>query len=107
MYPTKLLLNVLPVVSAAVVAGARVVPGSDEPGPVLAAVASFVAPRPAATTVESGNSVASRTTAALRAFTKTVGPLSHPKALETAFRGYFAFKEAHSDEVKKPYLYFV
>jgi hypothetical protein len=36
-----------------------------------------------------------------------VRPLSHPRALDDAFRGYFAFKAAHPDEVRKPYLYFV
>jgi hypothetical protein len=36
-----------------------------------------------------------------------VRPLSHPKALETAFRSYFAFKAGHPDQVTKPYLYFV
>ena len=33
--------------------------------------------------------------------------LSHPQALEDAFKSYFAYKTAHPDEVKKPYLYFV
>ncbi|MEO5904671.1 MAG: murein L,D-transpeptidase catalytic domain-containing protein, partial [Gemmatimonadaceae bacterium] len=36
-----------------------------------------------------------------------VEPLSHPRALEEAFHGYFAYKTAHPDDVKKPYLYFV
>ena len=107
MLPTKLLLNTLSAVTAAVVVGARVVPASGEPGPVLAAAASWVAPKSHVTAEESGTSVASRTTAAVRAFAKAVRPLSHPKALETAFRGYFAFKEAHPAEVRKPYLYFV
>jgi hypothetical protein len=44
---------------------------------------------------------------ALRAFQSAVHPLSHARALEEAFRGYFAFKTAHPDEVRKPYLYFV
>lgn len=34
-------------------------------------------------------------------------PLSSPRALEDAFRSYFAFKTAHPDQVRKPYLYFV
>ena len=33
--------------------------------------------------------------------------LSRPEALETAFKSYFAYKTAHPNEVKKPYLYFV
>jgi hypothetical protein len=36
-----------------------------------------------------------------------VRKLSHPEALEDAFKSYFAFKTAHPDEVKKPLLYFV
>jgi hypothetical protein len=47
------------------------------------------------------------TKAALDAFKSVVRPLSHPMALEDAFRSYFAFKSAHPDQVTKPYLYFV
>jgi hypothetical protein len=47
------------------------------------------------------------TNAAVGALGSAVRPLSHPQALATAFRSYFAFKTAHPDEVKKPYLYFV
>jgi hypothetical protein len=47
------------------------------------------------------------TKAALDAFKSVVRPLSHPLALEDAFRSYFAFKSAHPNEVKKPLLYFV
>ena len=47
------------------------------------------------------------TTAALNAFSGIVRSLSRPEALETAFKSYFAFKSAHPNEVKKPYLYFV
>src|SRR5882762_3153791 len=51
--------------------------------------------------------IASRTRAAVHAFSDAVRPLSHPKALETALRSYYAFKAAHPDEVSKAYLYFV
>jgi L,D-transpeptidase catalytic domain len=47
------------------------------------------------------------TKAALNAFKSMVRPLSHPMALEDAFKSYFAFKSAHPNEVKKPLLYFV
>jgi hypothetical protein len=47
------------------------------------------------------------TKAALDAFKSVVRPLSHPMALEDAFRSYFAFKTAHPDQVKNPYFYFV
>jgi hypothetical protein len=33
--------------------------------------------------------------------------MSHPRALEDAFRSYFAYRAANPDRVKKPYLYFV
>lgn len=51
--------------------------------------------------------VASRTTRALSAFASSVRGLSHPRALESALRSYFAFQASHPDEVKKPLLYFV
>jgi len=51
--------------------------------------------------------VSSKTRAAVRALSAAVRPLSHPKALETAFRSYFAYKAAHPDAVSKPFLYFV
>jgi len=62
-------------------------------------------------TSTAGHSVSSplavATKTALDAFKAAVRPLSHPMALESAFRSYFAFKSAHPDEVKKPLLYFV
>lgn len=48
-----------------------------------------------------------KSSAAVRAFATAVRPLSHPKALEAAFRSYFAYEAAHPDDVKKPLLYFV
>lgn len=48
-----------------------------------------------------------KSSAAVRAFAAAVRPLSHPKALEAAFRSYFAYEAAHPGEVKKPLLYFV
>lgn len=82
--------------------GARFAPKSDASGPVLTAAVSAVR----------GNGfepsgLASATKAALGAFAAAVRPLSHPQALEDAFRGYFAYKAAHPGEVKKPFLYFV
>jgi hypothetical protein len=45
--------------------------------------------------------------AALEVFSGLIPKLSHPRALEDAFRSYFAYKAAHPDEVRKPYFYFV
>ena len=53
------------------------------------------------------SAVSTRTNDALRAFKSSVRPLSHPKALETAFRSYFAYQAAHPGRVRNPYLYFV
>ena len=52
-------------------------------------------------------SIASATQRAISALADVVRPLSAPKALESAFRSYFAFKTAHPNEVRNPYLYFV
>src|SRR6185295_15632490 len=43
----------------------------------------------------------------LNALMSAVRGLSHPRALETAFNAYYAYKAQHPNEVTKPYLYFV
>jgi hypothetical protein len=55
----------------------------------------------------SSSGIGAKATDALAALGNVVRPLSHPKALESAFKGYFAFLSKHPDEVRKPYLYFV
>jgi L,D-transpeptidase catalytic domain len=111
MRPPRYLQNILVGASALLLAGAYFVPGHDQNGPVLNAAVSFVSAKPATTTSTGAPSVPSAiaavTKAALDAFTGVVGPLSRPQALEDAFHSYFAYKTAHPDEVKKPYLYFV
>ena len=109
------LKNGLVVMLAFVCVGARVVPGADKPGPVFKAATSLVAaPRidsalasVAAKATTAANPLASKTASAIEALASAVRPLSHPKALETAFRSYFAYATAHPNEVKKPLLYFV
>jgi hypothetical protein len=44
---------------------------------------------------------------AMAAFDEIIGPLSHPEALHVATGAYFAHRDAHPDEVRKPWLYFV
>jgi len=44
---------------------------------------------------------------AIDALDDAVGPLSTPDALTDAVHSYFAFKAAHPDDVRNPYLYFV
>jgi len=108
------LKNGLIVALAFVCVGARVVPGAEKPGPVFKAATSIVAAPVdsavatlAAKATAATNPLASKTATALQALASAVRPLSHPKALETAFRSYFAYSTAHPGEVKKPILYFV
>ena len=51
--------------------------------------------------------IAALTRRAVDALADVVGPLSTPDALTDAVRSYFAFKTAHPDDVRNPYLYFV
>ena len=94
---------------ALILAGARLIPSADSRGiALLGATPLMAANRPVVTpTALSGNGLLEKSTAALRALASAVRPLSHPKALETAFRSYFAYMAAHPNDVKKPVLYFV
>jgi len=113
----KYLQNGLIGATAVVIAGARLVPGTEHNGPVITAAAKIVAGdstraakalnATAVVTRATESTVLLNTNSALTALQAAVRPLSHPKALETAFRSYFAYKAQHSDEVRKPYLYFV
>ncbi len=89
--------------------GARFIPGADPHAPVRFGAATLTAGTrsagPADKTTRDG--LLAKSSAAVRAFAAAVRPLSHPKALEAAFRSYFAYTAAHPDEVKKPLLYFV
>jgi hypothetical protein len=89
--------------------GSRFVPGTDQNGPILSAAVAFAAtPRPADSTgIKVLDALSTKTAVALNAIQTAVRPLSHPKALETAFHSYFAYTSSHPDEVKKPLLYFV
>jgi len=93
---------------ALICAGARLVPGTDQHGPVFGKVATLVAAeRPHFTTNLANGNATAKIDSAIRVFASVVGPLSHPKALETAFKSYFAYTSSHADEVRKPLLYFV
>lgn len=94
---------------ALVLVGARIVPGAEGRGPVLSGAASLLAGTryPSPLDGRTSSALVLKATEAVRVFATAVRPLSHPKALETAFRSYFAYKAAHPDEVKKPLLYFV
>jgi hypothetical protein len=111
MRPPKYLQNVLLGATALIVAGAHFVPDRGENGPVLNAAVTFVSGTPAAkTATPAANTmvgVAEFAKSAVVALSGAVRQLSTPQALEDAFRGYFAYKAAHPNEVTKPYLYFV
>lgn len=106
-------LNGLIGVTAAILVGAQVVPGgSTELRPVIglpatAGVANSAATAPTSADSAPLNAILTKVNDAAEALSQVVRPLSHPAALKTAFRGYFAFLATHADEVKKPYLYFV
>jgi hypothetical protein len=99
---TTLVQHALIVATAAFVASG-LLQGSYEPGPVLAAATDLLAGNGAG----SDRAVSKKTKAAVEAFASEVRGLSHQKALETAFRSYFAFKTQYPHRVTKPYLYFV
>jgi hypothetical protein len=105
------LINGLMGMSAGLFVGAPLIDGSEQSGPVLKAAVAFVSPKDSASSAGSAGravtGVLSRTNEALEAFMSAVRRSSHPKALETAFRSYFAHKATHPHEVTKPYLYFV
>ena len=100
--------NVLIGATAAAFVGAPHSPAFNQNGPVLNAAIIFVTEKgPADVRVETFAAAKPESEVALEALKSVVGPLSHPRALEEAFHGYFAYKTAHPADVKKPYLYFV
>jgi hypothetical protein len=105
----KYLKNGLIGAFALILAGARLNHGADSPGSALFGPATLMAGnRPIASVDGSAEGgFLAKSSAAVRALAAAVRPLSHPKALESAFRSYFAYMAAHPDEVKKPLLYFV
>jgi hypothetical protein len=104
----KYLKNGLIGAFALILAGSRLIPGSQQ-GTALFGPATLVAGTrlPVSTDGSAKEVLLAKSSAAVRAFAAAVRPLSHPKALETAFRSYFAYTAAHPDEVRKPLLYFV
>jgi len=96
-------------VAAAVLFGtARLVPGHEVNGPVLTA-ATWFARGTADTSLKriTAEPAMPAIKAALAALTSSVTKLSHPRALQDAFRGYYTYRAAHPKDVKRPYLYFV
>jgi hypothetical protein len=112
MTPDRTVQGFIVAAAAAIVVGGQVWGSREKAGPVLTAAAAFVRGDSTADSASSpktatASPLASNTTAALTKLSSLVRPLSHPKALATAFNSYFAFKAEHPDEVTKPDLYFV
>jgi hypothetical protein len=109
--PPRYLQNVLIGATAVLVVGARLVPHVNQPEPAFDNSVTLVSQRPdSSATADSTVRSSSRgklASAALSALSNVVRPLSRPHALENAFTSYFAYKSAHPEDVKKPYLYFV
>jgi len=102
--------------TAALFVGARLVPGNGTAEPVSAAASAIVHPTASASYVvaavapkaaPAANTVAGATRTAIGALAPSVKRLSADRALEDAFRSYFAFKAANPSQIKKPFLYFV
>lgn len=111
MHLRSILMNTLLGGTAAIFGGARLVPGSDANGPIVRSAISLVSPKAVLNDTSNAGPAAvamvSPVTAALAAFQNIVRPLSDSRALGDAFGSYFAYKSAHPNETKKPYLYFV
>lgn len=64
-------------------------------------------PLAAARDADPGAGVEEDVRSALSDLAPRVRESSHPDALRTAFRAYYAYRAAHPDRVRKPYLYYV
>jgi hypothetical protein len=106
----KYLQNVLIGGVAILYGGARLIPGAEQNGPVVSTAISIVAGKSAASDTSKLDGIVvkpSQVSLALGALQNAVRPLSHSRALEDAFRSYFAYKTSHPADVRKPFLYFV
>ena|SRR6266540_219862 len=111
----KVMPTALAAATGAIYLGAKAFPAAAQT-PVATAAAVLATPPESTISSAIINAIAPKTHAstvaqsvqtALETLGSGVRTLSHPRALEDAFDSYFAFKNAHADRVKKPYLYFV
>lgn len=110
MIQRKLLQNALIGGVAVAFGSAQVIPGARERGPIATSAISIVSGGLVATDTskaEAPVTPVSKLATAIGAFQNVVRPLSDSRALTDAFRSYFAYKSAHPDQVRKPFLYFV
>jgi hypothetical protein len=95
-------------VTAATFVGAPLVPRHNVNGPVLTAAVRLVTAKDTTSLLPAiAASRKSDADVAVAAFTSVAASLSDPLALTDAFKAYFAYKAAHLEDVKKPFLYFV
>lgn len=100
--------NVVVGLAAVLVGAAHLVRGRGEPSRVTNAATSRTSRGPASEeATDAARGLAAQTRSALAALSAAVRPLSSASALQDAFRSYFAYKSAHPDAVRKPFLYFV
>lgn len=94
---------------ALLVTGAQLAQGHDNSALLfIAARARVPATLADSTTAKQGTSaITALTRRAIDVLADAVGPLSSREALTDAVHSYFAFKSAHPDAVRNPYLYFV
>ena len=109
MNQRRYLQSALIALSALLVSGAQLAPGPDNsPLRFITARARLDAAVPDSIAAKRETSaLTTLTRRAIDALADAVGPLSTPDALTDAVRSYFAFKAAHPDDVRNPYLYFV
>ena len=102
MYPEKYIRNALVAATAVLFVGTTVLPGREPTDLIDGATVRAGCYRP-------DGYWRSRDDDECRACRAQLGrpAVESPQALATAFRSYFAFKVAHPDQVKKPFLYFV
>jgi L,D-transpeptidase-like protein len=99
-------------VCALLFTGAQFAPAHRNLGFLLRAPAALhgvahAAELDSAVAARKSSAMAEMTRRAIGALSDVVGPLSAPDALTDAVRSYFAFRAAHPDAVRNPYLYFV
>lgn len=103
--------NLLIGATAVLFGGAKLMPNTQQQGPVMTAVEAVVTPHATASSTVAPSAprsaLAMEIDGALNTLAPKVRKLSHPAALEDAFKSYFAYRDEHPDDVKKPYLYFV
>ena len=110
MIQRKFLQNALIGSVAVAFGGARILPGVNENGPVVKSAIAIMTGDTVSTNTAKADVPTiglSKIAAALTAFQNAVRPLSDSHALTDAFNSYFAYKTAHPNQVRKPYLYFV